>query len=297
MSFFRRPFVAGQFYESDAEALKLQIKSCFLHNFGPKKLPDTNFYKNNVTSDNVIFSRKIIGLLCPHAGYLYSGMIAASGFFELAKDVFPKTIVILGPNHSGYGSGLSLMREGFWQTPLGNTQIDTTLADQLLSNLDLLAVDETAHRFEHSIEVQLPFLQYLYGDAFKIVPLCFLMQDSTSAIEVGNALFDVLASHNEDVVVVASSDFTHYESAKQVAQKDLSAINAITSLDVQRFYNTVEAKNISICGCAPIAALITYAKKFNAQAELLNYHNSGDVSGDHSNVVGYASMLFKKPLS
>jgi AmmeMemoRadiSam system protein B len=292
---FRRPFVSGQFYESDAEALKLQIKSCFLNNLGPGKLPNTYFHNSssNNTGGNS-FSRSVVGLLCPHAGYLYSGMVAASGFFELAKDGLPKTVVILGPNHSGYGSGLSLIREGFWQTPLGNIPVDTKLADQLLSKLDLLDVDESAHRFEHSIEVQLPFLQYLYGDMFKIVPLCFLMQDYTSAIEVGNTLFDVLTPHSDEVVVMASSDFTHYESAKQAEKKDHAALAAISALDAQRFYNVVEAQNISICGCAPIAALITYAKRFNAQTELLNYHNSGDVSGNYANVVGYASMLFKK---
>jgi AmmeMemoRadiSam system protein B len=186
------------------------------------------------------------------------------------------------------------MREGLWQTALGEIQVDTELADKLLSKLDLLDVDEAAHLFEHSIEVQLPFLQYLYGDMFKIVPLCFLMQDYLSAIEVGNTLFDVLASRSDEVVVVASSDLTHYESAKQAEKKDRVALAAISALDAQRFYNVVEAQSISICGCAPIAALITYAKKFNAQTELLNYHNSGDVSGNYANVVGYASMFFKK---
>jgi AmmeMemoRadiSam system protein B len=187
----RRPFVSGQFYERDVEALKLQIKSCFLNSLGPRELPKNSFHNDNSSGDGNSSSRKVVGLLCPHAGYIYSGMVAASGFFELAQDGVPKTVVILGPNHSGYGSGLSLMREGLWQTPLGSIQVDTELADKLLSKLDLLDVDETAHRFEHSIEVQLPFLQYLYGDMFKIVPLCFLMQDYTSAIEVGNALLVV----------------------------------------------------------------------------------------------------------
>jgi len=284
---FRRPFVAGQFYERDAEALKLQITSCFLNNLGPKKIPKITSIKNP--------TRKIIGLICPHAGYMYSGMSAAWGFSELALDGLPKTVIILGPNHTGYGSGISLMREGIWQTPLGNIQIDTQIADELLSKTDILDVDETAHRFEHSIEVQLPFLQYLYGNQFKIVPICFLMQDYTSAIEIGNTLYETLATRNDDAIVIASSDMSHYEPAKQTTKKDLAAIDAITALDAQQLYETIETQNISICGPAPITALITFAKKFNAKTQLLSYHNSGDISGNYSNVVGYTSILFKNP--
>jgi AmmeMemoRadiSam system protein B len=281
---FRRPLFAGQFYESNAEALKLQIESCFLNNLGPKQLPKVNFNS---------FPRNIVGLICPHAGYMYSGMVAASGFFELAQDGLPETIVILGPNHTGYGSGLSLMRKGLWQTPLGNIQIDTELADTILSKTNLLDVDDAAHRFEHSIEVQLPFLQYLFGNKFKLVPICFLMQDCSSAIEVGKALAEALTGHN--AIVIASSDMSHYEPAKQAEKKDLSALEAITALNTHRFYETIVTQNIPICGYAPIAALITYAQSFlNAKAKLLSYHNSGEVSGDYSSVVGYASLLFTK---
>jgi AmmeMemoRadiSam system protein B len=223
---------------------------------------------------------------------MYSGMVAASGFFELAKDGLPDTVIILGPNHTGYGSALSLMREGTWQTPLGNVEIDTELADVILSKTDIIDVDAVAHQFEHSIETQLPFLQYLYGDKFKFVPICFLKQDYTSAVAVGNALIDALATRN--VVVIASSDMTHYEPAKQAKTKDKQALNAITALDAYRFYETAKIQNISICGYAPIIALITYAKGLDAKAELLNYHNSGDISGNYSSVVGYASLLFKK---
>ncbi|MCL2135467.1 MAG: AmmeMemoRadiSam system protein B [Candidatus Bathyarchaeota archaeon] len=283
VSLFRRPHVAGQFYESNAEALKLQIKSCFLNTLGPEKLPEINYHN---------YPRNIVGLICPHAGYMYSGAVAASSFFELAKDGLPETIIILCPNHTGYGSGLSLMREGIWQTPLGNIQIDTDLADNILSKSDIIDVDEFAHRFEHSIEVQLPFLQYLYGDNFKIVPICFLMQDFATAVDVGNILVEVLAARN--AVVVASSDMTHYESAKQAEKKDLSVLAAVTALDALRFYETVEDQNVTMCGCAPITALITYARGLNAKATLLNYRSSGDVTGDYSSVVGYASVIFKK---
>ncbi|MGA2522547.1 MAG: AmmeMemoRadiSam system protein B [Candidatus Bathyarchaeia archaeon] len=283
MPTIRRPTVAGQFYEADAEELRAQIKSCFLHKIGPQELPKVNQNTH---------PRSIVGLICPHAGYMYSGPVAASAFYELAKDGKPDTVVLLGPNHTGYGSALSMMREGVWQTPLGKVEIDTALADQIRQETSVIEVDDVAHRYEHSIEVQLPFLQFLYGDTFKIVPICFLMQDYESAVEVGGALEEALDTAN--TVVIASSDMTHYETAKKAFEKDQAALKAVTDLDAKRFYDIVEAQNITACGYAPITALITYASGVCAKAKLLNYHNSGDITGDHSSVVGYAAASFRK---
>ena len=283
MPTIRRPTVAGQFYESDAEALRSQIKSCFLSNLGPGKVPEVNLHSH---------PRCVVGLVCPHAGYMYSGAVAASAYYELALDGAPDTVVVLGPNHTGYGSALSLMREGVWQTPLGDVEIDAKLADAVLHETSVVDVDELAHRYEHSIEVQLPFLQYLYGSSFKLLPICFLMQDYDSAVEVGRALVEALDAQN--AVVVASSDMTHYETAKSAAKKDQAALNAVVDLDAKRFYETIETQNITACGYAPITALITYAKGVNAKAKQLSYHNSGDTSGDYSSVVGYAAVSFKK---
>jgi len=277
----RRPHVASQFYEGNAEALRAQITSCFLHPLGPKKLPYVNFHSH---------PRSIVGLICPHAGYMYSGPVAASAFYELAIDGKPDTVVLLGPNHTGYGSGLALMREGVWRTPLGDVELDSGLADAILHETRIVDVDETAHLYEHSIEVQLPFLQFLYGNTFKIVPICFLMQDYDSALEVGRALVETLDATN--ALVIASSDMTHYEPAKTAAAKDQVALKAVTELDAKRFYQTVETQNITACGYAPITSLITYAVGVCAKAQLLSYHNSGDVTGDHSSVVGYASVKF-----
>jgi len=275
--------VAGQFYESDAEALRAQIKNCFLHKLGPQKLPEVNLHTH---------PRNIVGMICPHAGYMYSGPVAASAFYELAQDGKPDTVVLMGPNHTGYGSALAMMRQGAWQTPLGNIEIDTKLADQITHETNIIDVDELAHRYEHSIEVQLPFLQFLYGNSFKIVPICFLMQDYDSAVEVGRALEEALDA--TDTVVIASSDMTHYERAETAAAKDHAALKAVTELDAKRFYETVEAQNITACGYAPITALITYANGVCAKTQLLNYHNSGDITGDHSSVVGYAAVIFRK---
>ncbi len=184
------------------------------------------------------------------------------------------------------------MREGIWRTPLGDVEVDSKLADAILHETTIVDVDEVAHRYEHSIEVQLPFLQFLYGNEFKIVPICFLMQDYNSAVEVGRALTEALDATN--TVVIASSDMTHYEPAKVAAAKDQAALKAVTDMDAKRFYETVETQNITACGYAPITSLITYGVGVCAKAQLLSYHNSGDVTGDHSSVVGYAAVSFRK---
>ena len=283
MAKIRRPTVAGTFYEGNAEALKVQVENCFLHSFGSRRLPKVN----NVGP------REILGLLCPHAGYVYSGSVAANAFFKLALDGKPDVVVILGPNHTGYGSALSVMNEGAWRTPFGDVEIDVEVANELVKETSVLDVDEVAHRNEHSIEVQLPFLQYLYGDKFRFVPVCFLMQDLESAVEVGRALVETLVNRN--AVVIASSDFTHYESQANVNRKDLAALKAVEALDAKQLYTTIEAQNVSACGYAPIAALMTYAKGLGAQkAELLIHKTSGDITGDTDSVVGYAAVSIKR---
>jgi AmmeMemoRadiSam system protein B len=279
----RRPTQAGAFYEGDAEALKIQIENCFLQEFGPKKPPKVN--KNG--------PRKIVGLVCPHAGYMFSGSVAANAYFELATDGKPDTVVILGPNHTGYGSGLAVADEGFWRTPLGDVEVDGETASQIVQKVRIVDVDELAHRFEHSVEVQLPFLQYLYGSEFKFVPMCFQMQDLASAVEVGKALAEVLAGKN--AVIIASSDMTHYEPQRNAVAKDMMALKAVEAMDEKRFYSIIEKQNVTACGYGPIAALIVAAKGLGVkEANLLCYKTSGDVTGDYSSVVGYASVCFKK---
>ncbi len=223
---------------------------------------------------------------------MYSGPVAASAFYELAIDGKPDTVILLGPNHTGYGSALSLMREGAWQTPLGNVEIDSEMADAILHETSILDIDELAHRYEHSLEVQLPFLQFLYGNTFKIVPICYQLQDYDSALEIGRALDEALDATN--TVIIASSDMTHYEPAKTAAAKDHAALKEVTALNAKGFYDTVENQNITACGYAPITSLITYAVGVCAKAQLLSYHNSGDITGDHSSVVGYAAVKFSK---
>lgn len=283
MAKIRRPCQAGAFYAGTAESLKKQIENCFLHKLGPGKIPE--IVKTG--------SRRIIGLVCPHAGYMFSGPVAAHAYYALALDGKPDVVVLFGPNHSGYGSALAVMNEGFWRTPLGDVEIDGELANQVVRESHIIDIDDSAHRFEHSIEVQLPFLQYLYGSEFKIVPICFLMQDLSSAREVGKAVAKVLAGKNG--VIIASSDMTHYEPQESVERKDKMVLEAVEAMDEDKLYSVIEAHRISACGYGPIAALMTAAKILGAkEAKLLCHKTSGDVIGDYSSVVGYAAMCFTK---
>jgi hypothetical protein len=224
---------------------------------------------------------------------MYSGPVAAHAYYELALDGQPDVVVLFGPNHSGYGGALAVMNEGFWRTPLGDVEIDSELANQVVRESRIIDVDDSAHRFEHSIEVQLPFLQYLYGSDFKIVPICFLMQDLSSAREVGQAVAKVLAGKNG--VIIASSDMTHYEPQESAERKDKLVFEAVEAMDEAKLYSVIETHRVSACGYGPIAALMTAAKILGAkEAKLLCHKTSGDVIGDYSSVVGYAAVCFKK---
>jgi len=271
------------FYAGSSQSLRAQIEKCFTHDLGPGKLP-TIIKKG---------PRSLVGLVSPHAGYMYSGPIAAHAYYDLATDGKPDVLVIFGPNHTGRGSGLSLMDEGIWRTPLGDVEIDAELAKQILRGSRIIDVDDVAHSYEHSVEVQLPFLQFLYGSDFKFVPICFLMQDLESSREVGRAVGEAISKKN--AVIIASTDMTHYEPQKMAERNDKMAIDSALKMDEVRYYSIVESYNISTCGYGPTVALITAAKMLGAKnARLLCYRTSGDVTGDYSAVVGYASLAFSK---
>ncbi len=279
----RHPAVAGSWYAGTAVGLRAQIEKCFTHKLGPGELP-------KVVKEG---PRDFVGLVCPHAGYMYSGPVAAHAYYELAKDGKPETIVIFSPNHTGRGSALSLMNEGVWRTPMGDVEIDSKTADHILSESRIIDVDERAHAYEHSIELQLPFLQYLYGSDFKFVPICFLMQDLESSRDVGQAAAKALSGKN--ALVIASTDMTHYEPQKMAEKKDKMAIDAAIKMDENQYYSAVESYGISACGYGPTIAAITAAKALGAKkAQLLCYKTSGDITGDFSAVVGYASISFTK---
>lgn len=279
----RLPTQAGAFYEGTPRTLREQIQECFLHRLGPGIVPETN--ENG--------PRNVIGVICPHAGYMYSGPVAAHAYYRLAVDGKPDTVVILGPNHTGHGSGLAIMNEGFWRTPLGDVPVDGEIADQIVRESRILDVDDSAHRLEHSIEVQLPFLQFIYGAGFKIVPICFLMQDLASSTDVGEAVAKAVAGKN--AAIVASSDMTHYEPKERASEKDKMVLDAVEALDVSKLFSVIEEHGITACGYGPIGALIMASKRLGVkEAKLLCYETSGDVIGDYSSVVGYAAVQFTK---
>lgn len=277
----RKPVVAGLFYEANKERLIKQLEEAFAK--GPGVKP--------VTSKE--YGEKIAGIVVPHAGYVYSGYIAAFGYAELARNGVPDTVVLLGPNHHGVGVPIAVSEADVWETPLGSVKVDKDSAKQLIEKSGILAFDESAHRYEHSLEVQLPFLQFIFGDDFKIVPVTMYLQNLEASRILGRALAKLIKESGLKAYVVASSDFTHYEEAGKAAEKDKAAIDAIIRLDERELYDVVIERDATICGYGAIMALISASKELGARnARLLRYANSGDVTGDYSSVVGYASLAF-----
>lgn len=277
----RKPAVAGAFYESDPDSLNERIRWCFEHKLGPGKLPD-----------EVGNKRKIKGVVAPHAGYMYSGPVAAHSYYEIAKDGFPETFVVLCPNHTGLGSGVSIMIEGKWQTPLGAVEIDREFAEKLTATTDIIDPNPEAHIQEHSCEVQIPFLQYFSRD-FKIVPICMWMQDLDTAYELGISISKAAEELGIDVIVIASSDFTHYQSQDVAFQKDMQVLDAIEAMDEKLMMRRVSDLNVTMCGYGPVASTIVAAKELGASnGKIIKYATSGDITGDYYSVVGYASVVF-----
>jgi AmmeMemoRadiSam system protein B len=269
----RYPAVAGQFYEGSEDALRKQIESCFLHSLGPGEIP--KLAKGQ---------RAIKGAVVPHAGYMFSGPVAAHVCSAIAQDGFPETFIIIGPKHTGYGSAVALTTEEF-KTPFGNVTIDLELAKKLQTGV--IDNDLIAHRGEHSIEVQLPFLQYLNPD-FKFVPICIGHQTYKMAKEVGGIISKAIKG--KDVVVLASTDFSHYVPMEVAKKKDMKAIEAIIKLDAKALYKTVDKFNISMCGYGPVMAMMEAVG--GKQAKLLKYSTSGDVR-EMRDVVGYGALVVK----
>ncbi|WP_425277007.1 AmmeMemoRadiSam system protein B [Pyrolobus fumarii] len=277
----RRPAVAGMFYEADPEALRSQIEWCFTHTLGPGKLPPRGGGSERLS----------VGFVSPHAGYMYSGPVAAHVYYQLALEKKPDTVVIVGPNHTGLGTLVSVMVEGVWETPLGRVEIDSELAKLIVKYSDLADIDDKAHLFEHSVEVQVPFLQYIYGDEFRIVPIVMWDQTPRAARDLGEAVAKAAAELGRDVIYIASSDFTHYEPHEVAAKKDRLAIDKILALDPEGLHEVIQRYDISMCGPGPVMSMLYYARARGASnAQLLKYATSGDVTGDRSSVVGYAAI-------
>ncbi len=276
----RKPAVAGTFYPGS----KFELKEEMEHLFSLKEVAEVKPSKNT------------FGIVCPHAGYIYSGRIAAMGYARIREIGKGATFVIIGPNHHGIGPEVSLYPDGEWETPFGKVQIDSDLVKKIgrVCNGDLL-MDTSAHIYEHSIEVQLPFLQHLFGNDFKFLPICMLNQSMAVANEVSEILYKVALGSKKKVIFIASSDFSHYVPKKKAEQDDMLAIKKIEALDIKGFYETIGRKQISLCGYGPIATLMFISSKLGqANARLLKYGTSAETSGDEGAVVGYASIEFSR---
>lgn len=276
----RRPVVAGLFYEFDRERLLKQLSEAFER--GPGVKPKANSYTG-----------KVLGVVVPHAGYVYSGYVAAYGYAELARSGTPDVVILIGPNHHGVGLPVAVSGVGAWETPLGAVEVDKEVSKRLVEWSGVAAYDEVAHKYEHSLEVQLPFLQYIFGGGFRIVPVTMYLQDPGVSRKLGHAIARLYKELGLKAYVVASSDFTHYEEARVAAEKDEAAIDAVLNLDEGGFYDVIIERSVTVCGYGAIMALIATARDLApVTAKLLKYANSGDVTGDYSSVVGYASIAF-----
>lgn len=284
----RKSVVSGTFYESDFELLERQITACFKHEKGPGDIP-------------VKRGEKVIrAVVAPHAAYFYSGACAAWSFQQVAEAKFADCYVMLGPNHSGMGkSGISLAD---WQTPLGVVQTDKVLGKQLVERSELV-VDESAHQREHSIEVQLPFLQFVGKDRLRdlrILPIS--IRDDISLHKLALDMKEVLIDSDKRIVFVVSSDFTHYGAtygylpfSSDIPQRlydlDTGAIKHLLKLDAMRFMDYVNETGATICGVLPLILLCKLLGK--GEGQLLQYYTSADIMGDFRNAVGYASLVFE----
>ncbi len=266
-TFVRQPAVAGRFYPSRPEQLLRDIHSYLLET-GGEKLP-------------------AMGCVTPHAGYMYSGHVAGAVYARLQ---LPKRFIILCPNHTGMGEPLAIISQGLWVTPLGNVRVDALLAGALKKALPQLRDDVMAHRAEHALEVQLPFLQALVGD-FSFVPVAVGVGQFEILQALGEAMAEVASGDEEKPLIVASSDMNHYEPDDVTRVKDHKAIAKILALDPAGLFDVVRHENISMCGYGPAVAMLTAAKRLGARtAQLIKYATSGDVSGDREMVVGYAGI-------
>lgn len=265
----RRPAVAGQFYPGSVREIKAQVE----------RLTDHDAKKE-----------KVIGAMGPHAGWIYSGR--GAGLLYSRIEV-PETVVVMCPNHRGLGADAAIMAEGSWDMPTGEVMIESDLAGAIMERCAFVKDDPRAHAAEHSLEVHVPLLQHFRPD-FKLVPISLSRVSYEECEELGRAIAGAAESFGKDVLVVASSDMTHFESAEAAKKKDSLALERMTALDPEGLYNTVMKNRISMCGVIPATIMLVYAlARGAAAAEVIDYRNSGDVTGDYSDVVAYAAVIVK----
>ena len=263
----RTPVVANQFYPGDPGILRQTLAE--------------------LTSTSSKEKKKALAVVSPHAGYIYSGAVAGETFASIE---IPDDIIILGPNHSGRGARVAMMSQGEWQMPLGNVELNSKLGN-LLGDSSIIEQDVIAHTYEHSLEVQVPFLQYL-KNTFTLLPFVVSHIPYSECVTLGKEIAAAISQYQKPVLIVASTDMTHYESRKSASHKDHLAIEHIISLDPEGLYNTVVGQHISMCGIMPTTIALTAVLELGAtKAELIRYTDSGETSGDTQQVVGYAGCV------
>lgn len=263
----RSPAVAGQFYAAAPQQLRNQVEQY-------------------LEANSVRESAKAI--VCPHAGLVYSGPVSGSVYSRIQ---LPDSLLMIGPNHTGLGPPLSVYTEGSWDMPNGRVSIDHGMAADLLARCPLAQPDIDAHRFEHCLEVQLPFLQYLRPSA-AIVPVVMMSTALEACRDLGEAMASVVSESDRPILMIASTDMSHYETDAVARKKDRCAIDQILALDPVGLHRVIREKQISMCGFAPTVATMFAALHLGARrAELVRYMTSGETSGDYNRVVGYAGFL------
>jgi hypothetical protein len=264
--FVRAPAVAGRFYPDDPVVLSSMMDSFI---------------------DPHAISKPAIGVVVPHAGYMYSGHVAGAAYSRIAM---PSRTIVLCPNHTGLGAPLSIMRQGSWQTPLGTLRMDHELSEALMSANPELEDEPEAHRWEHAIEVQLPFLQSRGVTGF--VPITVGVSDWETLERLGRSIGETILRLDPATLLIASSDMNHYESDRVTRRKDAMAIVPLLNRDAEELHATVRRENISMCGAGPAVAMLVAARLLKAtQAELVRYATSAEVSRDFARVVGYAGVI------
>ncbi|MDR5657136.1 AmmeMemoRadiSam system protein B [Halodesulfurarchaeum sp. HSR-GB] len=280
MSRVRSPSVAGQFYAGTAPGLREQIQSAFEHSVGPGAPPD-------VTDREA----SLVGLVSPHAGYPYSGPIAAHGFSRLAASGRPDVVVLIGPNHSAAGAPLAISGASAWETPLGTAPVSDSLRDKL-ADFPGLTIDEATHAGEHSLEVQVPFLQYLYDDPVPILPIVMSRQNEATIEQLRAALSNALTA-DRNAVLLASTDLTHYEPAPVAREQDGPILDAISSLNADPIVQAARSGH-TMCGWGPTASVLQASADLSAETGTIRqYATSGDTAGEPDSVVGYVSATLE----
>lgn len=263
----RKPAVAGYFYQASPDKLTEQV--------------------NRYVEEDAEKIRAI-GVLSPHAGFMYSGAVAGAVYSRLK---LPDTFIIVGPNHTGMGSSVSVFSDGRWEMPNGTVEVDDKLAKTIINKSEYASEDYNAHLGEHSLEVQIPFIQH-FINSFKIVPITMMSTTLEVCRDLGYAISEAVKEAKKDVLIIASSDMTHYESAAYAKEKDTMAIDRILSLNPHGLHEVITKQHITMCGVAPAVTMLYAALLLGAtKANLIKYMNSGDVSGDYDQVVGYAGII------